>query len=77
MNRNVTFNLPEDLLREAKIAADSRGMSLNAIVREALEAAVPGADRYKRGGERLLRWAEESLYEMEPGAWNRDEIHER
>jgi plasmid stability protein len=77
VNRNVTFSLPEDLLRDAKIAAASRDLSLNALVRQVLEAAVPSRDSYREAGERLLRWAEKGLYEMEPGSWNRDEIHER
>jgi plasmid stability protein len=74
--RNVTFSLPEDLVREAKILAATRDLSLNALVRAALEDAVKGRDRYRKAGERLLRKTKAGLYKIPPGSWNRSELHE-
>lgn len=76
MNRNITFSLPAELIKKAKIRAAEENGSLNALVRRALEDAVADRDRYKKAGERLLARARAGgLYEMKP--WTRDEIYDR
>ncbi len=77
MNRNVTFSLPAALIKKAKICAAEEDSSLNALVRRALEHAVEGRGRYQEAGERLLRRSKAGLYEITPGSWSRDELHER
>lgn len=54
-SRDITFSLPADLIRRAKIRAAEKDQSLNALVRDALESAIETRDRSKRAGERLLR----------------------
>src|SRR6476659_1427517 len=39
-NRNVTFNLPVDLMRQAKIYAAEHDTTVNAVVRELLQERV-------------------------------------
>ena len=74
--RNITFSLPEDLIRKAKILAARRDLSLNALVREALEDLVKSRDRCRKAGERLLRKSGTGLYDIPPGSWNRSELHD-
>jgi len=40
--RNITFHLPADLIRRAKVVAAKRHTSLNTLVREALVQIVDG-----------------------------------
>lgn len=74
--RNITFRLPADLVRQARILAARRDLSLNALVREALEDLVKGGDRCRNAGERLLRKTETGLYEISPGFWNRASLYD-
>ena len=76
MQRNVTFSLPDDVIRKARIVAVQRDLSLNALVRELLEETVSGRSRARKAGARLLRKAEKGLYEIPPGTWDRSELHE-
>src|SRR5947209_2108601 len=76
VTRNITFSLPEDLIRGAKILAVQRNLSFNALVKEMLEEVVKGRNRTRKAGERLLRKSEAGLYEIAPGSWNRAELHE-
>ena len=75
-SRNITFSLPEELLRKAKILAAQRDISLNALVRETLENTVSGRDRARRAGARLLRQTKSPLYDFVPGTWDRASLHE-
>ncbi len=74
--RKITFSFPEDLIRQAKILAAQRDLSLNALVREALEGLVGSRARCRKAGERLLRKTETGLYEIPPGTWNRADLHD-
>jgi predicted HicB family RNase H-like nuclease len=44
--RNITFNLPVDLIRRAKVIAAERDTSFNAFVRDALAQAVDHSGEY-------------------------------
>lgn len=50
---NVTISLDEETLRLARIRALEQGTSVNALVREYLEALV-GGDRSARAGRRFV-----------------------
>ena len=76
MTRNVTFSLPVELVKRAKVLAAQRDMSLNALVRETLERSVEGSQKYRVAGERLLIGAESGLFEIPPRIWTRDELYE-
>ena len=73
--KNITFSLPEDLIRQAKIYAAKKGTSVNAIVQESLAKVVTADDRHAEAVKRImastakyrlrsrnLRWTREDLY---------------
>ena len=74
--RNVTFSLPVDLLRRAKVLAAENDTSLNALVKEALTDALDRSAQYRAAGERLLELAGNPLVQMPDQVWNRAELHE-
>jgi len=74
--RNITFSLPEDLIRQAKVLAARRDRSLNALVREVLEKEVKSRDRYRKAAARLLEKTAEGLYEIPARKWNRGDLYE-
>ena len=65
MTRNITFNLPEDLIRSAKILAVQRNMSLNALVKEMLEEVVKGRNR-SRKSQTTITYSSRSSIGTEP-----------
>lgn len=76
--RNVTFNLPVDLLRQAKIYAAERDMTLNAVVREMLEERVLAETRAQAAAQRFLDLAERGPFSsVSPGSYRREELYER
>jgi hypothetical protein len=76
--RNITLSMPEELVRQAKVAAAQRDMSVSALVARLLEQLVGDV----RDDEQV--WADERRL-MDEGigmqvgdvAWTRDELHER
>jgi hypothetical protein len=76
--RNITLSMPEELVRQAKVAAAQRDMSVSALVARLLEQLLGEA----RNDEEV--WAEERRL-MDEGigmqvgdvAWTRDDLHER
>jgi hypothetical protein len=75
--RNVTFSLPVDLLRKAKILAAPKDQSLNSLVREALERTADSDRRYQEAGRWLLEKARKPVFSIEPGSWKRDDLYDR
>jgi len=78
INRNITFSLPADLVRQAKIYAAERETTVNALVRELLQEKVNGELRARAAAERVLRVAERGPYsDVNPASIRREELHER
>ena len=78
VSRNITFSLPPDLLREAKIYAAEHDTTLNALVRELLREKVSGRARARRAAERILELADRGPHSpVDPGSIRRDELYER
>lgn len=76
-SRNITFHLPEDLLRAAKVYAAEHETSVNSLVRELLQEKL-GADRTRAAATRLLAIVERGPYfNADPGSIRREELHER
>ncbi len=76
--RNITFNLPADLIREAKIYAAQHDTTVNALVRELLEEKVNARARARAAAERFLQLAAEGPYsDVDPGTIRREELYER
>ena len=77
-NRNVTFSLPADLMRQAKIYAAEHDTTVNAIVRELLQERVSGEARIRAAAERFLQLAASGPSStVDPGSIRREELYER
>jgi plasmid stability protein len=76
--RNVTFNLPVDLLRQAKIYAAEHDTTVNAVVRQVLEEKLSAETRARAAAQRFLRLAEHGPYStVNPLSIRREELYER
>ncbi len=76
--RNITFSLPEDLIRQAKLFAAEHDTSINALVRELLQRTLSEETRARAAADRLLALAERGPYfTTDPGSIQREELHER
>jgi plasmid stability protein len=77
-SRNITFNLPADLIRQAKIHAAERDTTVNALVRELLQEALTRDGRARAAADRLLALADRGPYfTTDPGSIRREELYER
>lgn len=77
-SRNITFNLPKDLLRAARIYAADHDTTVNAVVRELLEEKLTADARSQAAARRLLSIAARGpLFSDDPGSFRREELHER
>jgi plasmid stability protein len=76
--RNITFNLPEDLIKRAKVHAAQHDTTVNALVRELLEEKLSQDTRARKAAKELLAIAERGPYfTIDPGSISREELHER
>lgn len=76
--RNITFSLPTDLVRRAKVHAAERDTTINALVRELLEDTLGRDDRAQSAAKRLLSLANRGPhFTVDPGSISREELHER
>lgn len=73
---NLTLSIPEDLLRRARIRALEQGTSVNAVVRQHLEAYAGGSQRRERAIAAVLRLAERAESGAGGRRWTRDELHD-
>jgi len=77
-NRNVTFNLPVDLLRLAKIYAAEHDTTVNAMVRALLQEKLSAEARTRAAAERFLQLAARGPYSpVDPHSIRREELYER
>lgn len=76
-NRNLTLNLPVELVKKAKVFAAQNDTTVNALVRELLETAVSGRQRERAAVARFLDIAQEVRTTVDPGKIRREELHER
>jgi hypothetical protein len=74
--RTITFHLPADLIRRAKVRAAERDTSLNTLVREALLQLLDHSDDYREAGERLLAGTAEGLFDTPVAHWSREELYD-
>ena len=78
VNKNITFSLPVDLLREAKVFAAQHDTTMNAMVRELLEEKLSSNRRAIAAVEQMLAIAAEApLFSVDLQSFSRDELHER
>ena len=77
--RNITFSLPAELIKQAKIYAAEHDTTVNALVRESLQEKVSPEARASAAAKRLLELAESGLLQtsVDPGSIRREELYER
>lgn len=78
--REVTLTIPEDVLVAAQLAAERRGISLSALVTQALaglvgQGGVPYEEAKRRQLELLKRGLDLGTHGRPPAT--REELHER
>jgi hypothetical protein len=74
--RNLTIQLDEATIRQAKIAAARRGLSLSSLVAQQLNDLAEADQRYERAGAVAL----EALAGATGGgapSWRREELYDR
>lgn len=77
-HRNITFSLPSDLVRQAKVYAAENDTTVNSLVRELLQEKLTREGRTRAAAERLLALAEQGPYfSADPGSIRREDLHER
>lgn len=78
VNKNITFSLPVNLLREAKVFAAQHDTTMNAMVRELLEEKLRSNKRAIAAVDQMLAIAAEApLFSVDLQSFSRDELHER
>ena len=74
----MTFHLPVDLLRQAKVYAAEHNTTVNAFVRELLQEKLAAEARGRVAAERFLQLATRGPYSsVDPGSIRREELYER
>ncbi|MDX1656303.1 MAG: hypothetical protein R3310_13930 [Candidatus Competibacteraceae bacterium] len=74
---NLTIVVDEHTLQQARIRALQQGTSVNALVRDYLQAYVGGYSGYQQATSRLLELARASRATSGGRTWQRDDIYER
>jgi len=75
--RNLTLSLPSDLIRDAKVRAAERGMSLNAWIQQALDRTLRFDRDYVAAGEKFLNASTKGLYSLSKKRGKREDLHGR
>jgi plasmid stability protein len=76
--RNITLNLPADLIRKAKVYAAEHETSVNNLVKDLLDHKVNELSRSREAAKRLLALADAGPYStVDPSTIKREEIYER
>jgi plasmid stability protein len=77
-SRNITFSLPVDLVRQAKVYAAEHDTTINALVRELLREALIREGRARLAADRLLALADRGPYfTTDPASIRREDLYER
>ena len=76
--RNVTIQLDEELIREAKVLAAEHGMSLSAMVAQDIRERLAARARRERARAAALESMDEAAASgRQAPRWTRDELHDR
>ncbi len=74
---NLTITVDDRLLRLARIKALEQGTSVNALLRDYLEAYAGAADAQARALDDLLGLSAAATSRRGGASWTRDDLHER
>jgi hypothetical protein len=75
--RNITLTLDEETLREARVLAAERGLSVSALLRRELAGLVDRQRRYSKARESALRRLERGQSLGGGRLPAREELHDR
>jgi plasmid stability protein len=76
--RNITLNLPSDLIRKAKVYAAEHNTTINSLVRDIMQEALSRENRMQAAVTKLLNLAARGPYfTTDPRSIRREELHER
>lgn len=73
---NVTLSIDDDVLRRCRAYAEAHGISLNALIRELLERAVPVAPDDDAAEEELFELMDRLKVSLKGKRWTRDELYD-
>lgn len=74
--RNLTVQLEEDVIRQAKMLAASRGTSVSGLVARELAELVARDARYEEASRRAVQFMDRSK-SRGGKTWRRDDLHVR
>ncbi len=77
MPSNLTITVDDEALRRARIRALEQGTSVNALLREYLEAYAGTRAEHEQALDRLLTLSHTSRAGRGSATWTRDELHQR
>ena len=76
--RNITFSLPADLLKKAKVYAAEHDTTVNALVRELLREKLEGEKRARAAARQLVAIADRGPYfSVDLATLSREDLNER
>lgn len=71
---NLTLSVPDDLLNKARKHAVTRGVSLNALIRDYLSDLTGRDERLRRSTQQFLELS--SIHEGKIEKWKREDLYE-
>lgn len=74
---NLTIAVDQAILRKARIRALEQGTSVNALLREYLEAYAGGSEKKDAAIRELIGLSKRSRSARGKRTWNRNDLHER
>jgi plasmid stability protein len=74
---NLTITLDDEVLRRARLRALEQDVSVNALLRDYLEAYAAMGTTWNQATDEILRLSARSRSGRGDRSWTRDELHER
>ncbi|MDP9122104.1 MAG: hypothetical protein M3O15_12195 [Acidobacteriota bacterium] len=74
---NLTITIDDEILHRARIRALEQHSSVNALLRECLEAYTAAGKTWEDAAEAILGLSRQATSGRGERRWTRDELHER
>lgn len=74
---NLTITVDDEALKKARIRALEQGTSVNAVLKDFLEAYSGVRSEHQRAAGQILALSRSSKSRRGKRRWTRDELHER
>jgi hypothetical protein len=76
MKRNITVQLDEEVIRDAKVLAAKRGTSVSALVTQQITKMTAAERRYDEAKARALAAMDDAI-ERGNRTWTREDLYDR